>query len=450
MFSDKKHLKKLKTGPIERRLSLAKAGVLAGARYARRSASTWLLPEEERLAAKKRNMSDEAAYFVAELGKLKGSVVKVGQTLALWGEAFLPKEVTEALHALDNQTFPMAWPELREQLVSELGANVVARLEIHSDPLGCASLAQVHLAKAPDIESQLCLKIQYPGVSDSIDSDLAAIAYWLQLTRLVPASKSLESWLSVIREMLHNEVDYERELAATQRFVEYLAEDTNYVVPKPYPELCSPRVLASQYQAGVRLNDPTVLALSQTRRNRLGLLCIDLFWKEVMQWGELQTDPNLGNYLVKLQPDEQDQLVLLDFGAIYCLSPSLMRVGKQLIVGAVEQDREAVKQALLDLDFLSEAAPEPVFEALYQLVELALEPFLTAAPYDWGQSDIVNRIARHVTNAAFSRHFKMPPKELVFVSRKILGAYTILCLLNAILPGKDILQPYLSLDFHAS
>lgn len=441
-------MNKLKTGRFERRFSIAKAGVLAGARYAKRSASAWFLNESERRVAQKKNLSTEAAYFAEELGKLKGGVVKIGQTLALWGEGFLPEEVTQALHALDSQTSPLDWSEISLQLKRELGPTRLAQLYIESEPLGCASFGQVHLATRLDCDKKICLKIQYPEVAESIDSDLAAMTYWLKVTRLLSASQSLETWLDMMREMLHNEVDYHQELAAMQRFRHYLAQDKRYLVPEPYPEFSSKRVLASAFVKGYPINSQVVLTLPQNSRNAIAALMVELFWNECLIWGEMQTDPNLGNYLVKIINDQAESepevtLVLLDFGAVFQLSEPLIEVGKALVQGAIALEKETVKSALLQLGFLSEKTPDSVFIALYELVVLALEPFATDRVYQWSHSDIVQRLTRFISSAAFSRHFQLPPRELMFISRKILGAYTALSLLKAELNGFCMLQSYL-------
>src|SRR5690625_2563003 len=143
---DRKTVKRVKTGSFERRLSMATAGIFAGAKYATLSAGTLFTAKDKRDEKRKEILSQQAQQLVEDLGKLKGSVVKIGQMMALFGEHFLPEEVTAALHTLESQTTALAWPTMLRHLQMELGDAKLAELEISQAPLGAASLAQVHKA----------------------------------------------------------------------------------------------------------------------------------------------------------------------------------------------------------------------------------------------------------------------------------------------------------------
>src|SRR5699024_3342324 len=108
-----------------------------------------------------------------------------GQVMALYGEHFLPEEVTTALHTLEDQTTSLEWPAIERVLKAELGDEKLAQLDIDPDPIGAASLGQVHRAVRRSDGLELVLKIQYPGVADAVDSDLNAVAQILKMARLV-------------------------------------------------------------------------------------------------------------------------------------------------------------------------------------------------------------------------------------------------------------------------
>ncbi len=437
-------LSKLKTGRLDRHWSFAKAGLLAGARHAGRTAGSWLLPRDQRQAHRQQSLTREALYFVEELGKLKGSVVKVGQMMALWGEAFLPPVVTQALHTLESQTTAMDWPSIHQQLTQELGSAKMREFSISPSPIGAASLSQVHQATHLVDGASWCFKVQYPGIADSIESDMASLTQCLYLTRLVPRTRDFEQWLDAVKLLLKQEVDYHQELLATLRFKSYLAEKPEYRVPDVFAEYSTTRLLACSFEAGVPLNSDAVLQLSQARRDRLGELCLHLFWQEIWHWGEMQTDPNFGNYLVRLEEaTQQDVLVLLDFGAVYRFDAAILATGQQLIRCLFQQDQAGVIQALFDLHFLNAQAPASVVNNLYQLMDLAMEPFRHDQPYDWAAANLTARLLNHVTQSAFSQHFKVPPKDLLFISRKIMGAFSLLATLSARINGRHLLQSYL-------
>src|SRR5690606_33996015 len=191
----RKTVKRVKTGAFERRFSLARAGILAGARYATLTAGTFLTPREQRADRRKAILSSQAQELVHELGKLKGSVVKIGQMMALFGEHFLPEEVTAALHTLENSTTALEWPAIERHLRKELGDIKLSELDIDREPIGAASLGQVHRAVRKSDGKELVLKIQYPGVADAIDSDLRAVVQLLRLSRMVPMTDQFNQWL---------------------------------------------------------------------------------------------------------------------------------------------------------------------------------------------------------------------------------------------------------------
>src|SRR5690606_8354602 len=102
---------------------------------------------DKREERRKAILSQRAEELVAELGELKGSVVKIGQMMALFGEHFLPEEVTAALHTLENDTAALEWPAMERHLKQQLGTVKLAELEVDPEPLGAASLGQVHRAR---------------------------------------------------------------------------------------------------------------------------------------------------------------------------------------------------------------------------------------------------------------------------------------------------------------
>ena len=220
----RKTVKRVKTGSLERRFSMARAGFLAGARYATASAGGLFAAPDQREARRRRNLSQRAEELVEELGQLKGSVVKIGQMMALFGEHFLPEEVTDALHTLENSTTALEWPAVEKHLRQQLGSVKLAELEVDPQPLGAASLGQVHRARRKSDGAELALKIQYPGVANAIDSDMRALVRLLKLSRLVPITEQFNQWLDEVRDMLGREVDYDLEAHTPRHFRDALAD----------------------------------------------------------------------------------------------------------------------------------------------------------------------------------------------------------------------------------
>lgn len=456
LMSDNPHeMKRLKTGAFERRFSLAKAGFIAGARMASGAAGSLFDAPVEREEKRRRLMAEQAQYLVRELGKLKGSVVKIGQMMALYGEHFLPPEITRALHQLNDDTSTLAWSSLEPVVRAQLGEKRFNELDINPEPLGAASLAQVHRARRRRDGADLVLKIQYPGVAQAIDTDLNLVTQLLRFTKAVPQSSEFEEWLSEVRMMMHREVNYPQEMETTRLFHSFLEHDERYVVPRIYTDYCTDTVLCMSFERGVPINSPIVLGLSQERRNRIAEAALDICCREVFEWGQIQTDPNFGNYLVRLadKEGETDRIVLLDFGAVRDFPDELLTLARKLTRAAFYKNREDMHAAMSGFTFFDTMSTSTK-DSLTDLFFLAIEPFsdLREAPpetlnaqgaYCWAKSRLHVRATGLAAKSVSSRQFSVPPKEFMFISRKFMGAYTFMTVIDAQIHARSILEPYL-------
>lgn len=448
-------MQRLKTGSLERRFSLAKAGLIAGAKIATGAASTLFSESSVKESKRRKVMAEQAQYLVHELGQLKGSVVKIGQMMALYGEHFLPPEVTEALHQLNDNTSALDYSAIKPVIIEQLGAQRFAELEIDPEPLGAASLAQVHRARRKHDGAELVLKIQYPGVAKAIDSDLQLVTQLLRITKAVPQTREFEEWLEEVRMMMHREVNYPQEMETTRLFHSYLQQDNRYCVPKIYPDYCSRFIVCMSFEQGVPVNHPSVLNLPQARRNRIAEAALEICCREVFEWGEMQTDPNFGNYLIKIAKDDTqpDQIVLLDFGAVRNFPDDLLTMAKSLSAAAFYKNRENMHAAMTGYSFFNTMSTTTK-DRITDLLFLAIEPFsdLTEAPdytktadntYKWAESQLPNRTGALLAKSAVSMEFSVPPKELMFISRKFMGAYTFMTVIGAQIYARALLQPYI-------
>ncbi|MCU4386482.1 AarF/ABC1/UbiB kinase family protein [Acinetobacter haemolyticus] len=438
-------LKNLKTSSVDRRLSIAKASLLAGTRWATASATSMFSSEEDKEKKRKKAMAEQAHYLVSEIGKLKGSIVKIGQMMALYGEHFLPEEITQALNTLNNQTVALAWPAIKAHLQEQLGSRM-DDLTIDHEPIGTASLAQVHRAIRKSDGLELVLKIQYPGVAEAIDSDMNLFKNMLKLTRMVPQTREFDQWFDEVREMMHREVDYGIEAATTRRFAARLKEDPRYIVPQIVNEFCAEKVLCMTFERGVPVNSPVMLSLPQERRNQLGEASLEIAVRELFEWGEMQTDPNFGNYLVRLGngTDVRDKIVLLDFGAIRQFDENLLSVARNLIQAGYDHDKAAMVKAMTGYEFF-DGMPESIKPGMADVFLIATEAFSCPENnpdmpigimddqdrYDWKKSHLHSRVMQQAAQSMASRYFSVPPKEFMFISRKFIGAYTFMTVIDA-------------------
>ena len=463
---DNQPLEQLKTSALDRRLSIAKASLNIGRRWATNSAFGLFKSKEEKAVQKQAFMREQAQYLVDELGKLKGSVVKIGQMLALYGEHFLPPEITEALQTLNSQTTAFSWSIIESALRTELG-DKIHEFDIDHTPIGTASLSQVHRAVHKATGEQVVFKVQYPNIADAVDSDLDLFRQLLRVTNVVPQTRQLDDWFEEIRDLLHHEVNYLLEADTTELFFQRFAGDSRYVVPRILKAYSTDRLLCMTYEDGVSILDEQVFALPQERRNAIGQASIEIMLREIFEWGDMQTDPNFGNYLIRLaehSDKHSDKLVLLDFGAIRQFDDNLLLIARNLLLAGVFHDRSKMRQAIdqagKHFEFFANLS-DSVKNDMVELCLLASEPFSlpsrnpTIPPnvldvhgnYIWAQSDLHNRVIKLASQSATSKSFSVPPKELMFISRKFIGAYTFMTVLDARTKAHDLIATFTSEDW---
>ncbi|MHA7816891.1 MAG: ABC1 kinase family protein [Pseudohaliea sp.] len=448
-------------GAFGRGLAVSVAGLRAGGAFALDSALSRLRGGDGQDSELLRR---EARRFVAELGRLKGTYVKIGQMFALLGEHFLPPALTEALHELEAATEPLPWPEIEPALREALGERL-DELEVEPEAIAAASLAQVHRAVIRKTGEAIVLKVQYPGLADVIDSDFDAVVRMLLLARWIKAGRELDDWLGSLRQQLHNEIDYEREAAIGDRVAALVAErreafaarGIHYHVPVRYARYCAGTVLALEYIDGDPVGSPAVAKLSLARRNALGRAMLELFFLELYDWGLLQTDPNFGNFLIRRRADG-DELVLLDFGStLHCDDDFLANLGSAIAAGQ-RQDREALVAALVGLGCLredsSDFARQTFSDFCLQLLEplrppeaLPREYLNRRGAYCWGRSRLMQRVGRQAASSAATRHFATPSREFAMIARKLTGVFTFIAVLDAQFNAHDTVHDYI--DDHA-
>ena len=433
---EKKKISKLKTGVVSRGLSLAKIGLGAGLKYAVNRATSGNLDSF---------LTDQAKTLSHELSQLKGSAMKAGQMLSVFGEHFLPPEANAFLKTLQSDSHQVEWTVIREQLQKELSPDLLEELEIDELPMGSASMGQVHPAVIKATGEKIALKIQYPGVDTAIDSDVAAIKRILNLSRILPQDIDTKPLFDEIRTMLEQELDYTIEAAHTRRYRELVGTDSRFKVPKVFDRYSTKRVLATEYLEGLKVDHPLIQALSTSRRNRLAKNFLDLYFKELFIWETVQTDPHPGNYKIHIDSHGNDVLVLLDFGAVKQFDTNFMKNYRLLIKGAVLDADEIFTTGAKGLGFIVASDPPEYVEYFKKFCRDTVEPFKSAShesEYHWKENDLPARVMK----SAFEfRKFKLrtPPRELVFLDRKTAGVFMFLGMLNAKFNGLELISPYL-------
>lgn len=453
-------LDRIKTGAFERNVALTRMGVGAGAKIAGHTMRNLFRRGESKEEANRNFYRAQAKELADELGRLKGSVMKAGQMLSLYGQYFLPEEAVEVLATLQDNTPAVSWSFVEPQLLDALGAKAVAQLDIQRRPIAAASLGQAHLATVKATGEQVVVKIQYPGVASAIDTDIRTLSRLIAATRLAPKALDLTDVFNELRDMLIRECDYRQERQFTELFTERLAGDVRFIVPKVYPAFCAQRVLTTRYEPGYSVASPEVQALSQQRRNKLAQAFAQLFVTEFFQWKLVQTDPHFGNYKVRIDPEgENDQIVTLDFGATREFEPDFVENYGRIVRGSLQGNRKEVAQGVLDIGLMDRSTPQAFLEGFADLTELIVEPFrkpfdprvdaslyTPGGAYRFGDTDLPARVGQTAAVKMMSKHFKIPPQEIIFLHRRIGGVLVTLKTLRAELRLHELLKPHLNLD----
>lgn len=394
-------------------------------------------------------MSERQAERLAEgLCRMRGAALKIGQMLSLSDESLLPPAVSRVLERVRAQADVMPRRQLDAVMRAELGPQWRERLggDGFSDaPVAAASIGQVHRATLPDGRA-VAVKVQYPGVADSINSDLNNLATLLTMANFLPKGLYLDSLIAVAREELTAECDYTREAAAQERFRALVGDDADFEVPSVVPELSTRRVLVTTWLDGAPIDGLMDGSASQDTRNRVARKLLRLTLQELFQWRFMQTDPNWGNFFYN---PANDRVGLLDFGAAREYRKEFMDDYLRLVWAAANRDRKTIETLSVKLGFLTGYESQVMLDAHVDSGLVVGEPFASNEPFDFKASGITTRVAKH--GAVFAEHrLTPPPAEIYSLHRKLAGAFLMCIRLGAVMRCRDLLEDTVSrYDFDA-
>jgi predicted unusual protein kinase regulating ubiquinone biosynthesis (AarF/ABC1/UbiB family) len=231
-----------------------------------------------------------------------------------------------------------------------------------------------------------------------------------------------------------------------------------YHVPQLHPQYCTDSVLAMEYIEGVPVVDPDVATLSLERRNALAKGMLELFFYEVYEWGLLQTDPNIGNYLLRLDDRRkkmaQDELVLLDFGSVLDCPDDFLDHLRRTIDAGQRQNVPELVAGLTGLGCLQADASEEgrklfadfclhLLEPLRPPAQLPRQYLNAQGEYCWGKSQLMRRAGKQAAQSAVSRHFTTPSRDFALIARKLTGVFNFIVALDAEFNAHDMVQSHI-------
>ncbi len=362
-----------------------------------------------------------------QLAHLRGAAMKVGQLVSMETGDLLPPALAEILARLRSDARAMPKAQVASVLEENWGKGWEKRFkEFSYTPLAAASIGQVHRAQTRD-GRDLAIKIQYPGVRESIDSDVDNVAGLLRLSGLLPRELDIKPLLKDAKRQLHEEADYLREGDYLQQYRDLLLDSPQYLLPALHPDLTTHHVLAMDYVGGVPLE--TLIDAPQATRNRVTELLFGLLMREVFEFRLVQTDPNFANYRYDMSTQ---QLILLDFGATRPYKVGMAREFRRLMSAAMAADRAGMAKACLAIGYFDAENQERHKEAVLDIAFDALEPFCQPGPYDFGATDLPQRVrSKGIALGADRALWKIPPADAMLLQRKFGGLYLLAIRLKA-------------------
>jgi len=381
---------------------------------------------------------DVAHRLARDLGRMRGAAMKLGQLLSMDAGAVLPPEMTQILAALRAEAPPMPPKQLRAVLDAAWGPGWYGRFaRFDVRPFAAASIGQVHRATLPD-GRDLAIKVQYPGVRASIDSDLDNLASLLRVPGLLPRGVDLSPLLAEARTQLHAEADYRAEAANLQAFHAHLAQDPAFRLPALIPDLSTDQVLAMEYVAGERIGDAA--HLPEATRDAVAARLIDLVLRELFRFGQMQTDPNPANFRVDTGTG---QIVLLDFGAVMPIPPDMAAAFRRLLGAALGDDPAETRAAMAAVGYFDRATGDRHQTLIQTMFETAMAPVRSAEPFDFAGSGLIERLRDMGAALGTERDLThVPPPATLFIHRKIGGVFLIAAQLGARVALRPIVERY--------
>lgn len=401
---------------------------------------TGKVPELKSLILSPRNIELMARKF----SQMRGAALKVGQMLSFQDSSLLPPDIQKILLRVQNSAHYMPADQLERTLSRELGEGWRHRLYASFDdiPIAAASIGQVHNAVTRKELDEVVVKVQYPGVADSIDSDLDNILTLLTSTKLLPPGLFLEKSIANARVELKWECDYIREAANVVRYKEMLSEEPAFEVPKIYHDLSDEHVLTMQRMKGVEIVKGD---WSQDVKDKISGEIMRLTLMEIYKFRFMQTDPNWANFLYN---EVTGKVELLDFGACRDFDESFTKPYVNCLRAAVREDREMAKKYSIELGFLTGLESDAMTEAHVDSIMVLGEPFRPSAEsthYDFENQTITDRVRTNI-KLMLNERLTPPPEETYSLHRKLSGAYLLCARMKAKIPRK-VFEDVIGLEY---
>ncbi|OOQ58235.1 ABC1 kinase family protein [Mucilaginibacter pedocola] len=408
------------TTKVERSAKFVKTGFKIGGNYIKHYSKKLFNPELDKTELNEDNASD----IYQSLSELKGSALKVAQMLSM-DKNLLPQAYVDKFTQSQYNAPPLSGPLIVQTFKKYFGkepGQIYDKFNIRST--NAASIGQVHQAELKG--KKLAVKIQYPGVGDSISSDLKLIKPFA-FRMLGMSEKELDIYMREVEERLLEETDYELEVRRSIEFSEACSILNNVVFPNYYPELSSKRIITMDWLEGKHLREFLATNPSQELRDRIGQALWDFYNFQQHELRAVHADPHPGNFMIT--PD--GKLGVIDFGCIKVMPDDFYYPFFSLTSTNLFDSKEDTIKAFRELEMIlpndTPAQIEFYYTMFKQMIGLFAKPYITSE-FDFGEKAFFDELFGFGEKVSKMPEFKQARgvKHFIYVNRTNFGLYNIL------------------------
>ena len=368
----------------------------------------WTYPGGVTGERQRRRQRRRARWLTGEFLALGSAFIKLGQLLSARPDV-LPAELVEELATLQDQVPAFPFPVVQDLLEQELGGRCAEIIDLENEPLGSASLAQVHRASLRS-GRQVVLKVQRPGLERTFRLDLQVLQQVAAAIQRHPRWGRGRDWIGIAQEcrrVLLRELDFRLEAEHAARFRQQFLSDPSIRVPAVVWELSSRRVLCLDYLPGIKINDRKALLAAGIEPAAVAEKGAASYLQQLVRFGFFHADPHPGNLAVAAD----GALIYYDFGMMGQLSTRLRGRLGSMVRAAAGRDAAGLVDELQQAGLIAPGIdPGPVRRLVRVMLDEALTPPFSA--------NVLERLSGDLYDLVYGQPFRLPP-ELIFVMRAL-------------------------------